>query len=298
VNFLELIDANPSALDGRRDLTFEAAPPADIVAALNRSGVVMLRSVLPPLTLRRCHTSFQRFAATLGRPRTAAPHGLAADQAPEPMWDNGELPFGSWHHPWVVRDGNHSPAAAVIKALLRSWAWPVVEELCGSTDLVILLGQCTTRHSIDGTYGVGGHQDAKVVSPDIPFSIWIPLHEVAPAKTSGIGFVVPAPDGLLDCGDNGDVGSAPIEGAGDALWIPRYGVGDLTIHTNRSLHFTTFYGTGTHRYSLEIRAMAVRDVRDKPDPALYVSRPGPAIVDVHYSPNLQAKGFLGSFAVR
>ena len=40
-----------------------------------------------------------------------------------------------------------------------------------------------------------------------------------------------------------------------AAWVPTYQSGDFTIHSCHTPHFTTGYGTASHRYSVEIRAI-------------------------------------------
>jgi len=79
------------------------------------------------------------------------------DDGPDPEWAEGEAETGSWHKPWTVRHRNLRPAAAVISALVKSWAWPVVEEICGTSDIAVLLGLCLARHAIDVDLGVGAH---------------------------------------------------------------------------------------------------------------------------------------------
>jgi hypothetical protein len=197
----------------------------------------------------------------------------------------------------VVRYWHHRPAAAVISRLLKSWAWPVVERLCGSTDIAILLGFCLARHAIDCNLGVGAHQDAQGLPPEVPFSIWLPLHCVEPGRRSGLGFVVGAFDRLLPLppGSNLDIGERPVLDNLAAAWVPTYQSGDFTIHSCHTPHFTTGYGTASHRYSVEIRAMA-RD--DAPaalqDPAVYVGRRDgqPSVVGWHCSPGMRARDFL------
>src|SRR5437868_3975914 len=79
-------------------------------------------------------------------------------------------------------------------------------EICGSSHLAMVLKFCTARHGIDRPLGVGAHQDAKVVAPDLPLSIWIPLHQIVPHLNSGLGFVVPDPGRLLPTLPHNDVG--------------------------------------------------------------------------------------------
>ena len=111
--------------------------------------------------------------------------------------------------------------------------------------------------------------------PVVPFSLWLPLQGVVPGRDSGLGFVTDAPDRLLPVppGSDLDLGDRVVLDNLAAVWVPTYQPGDLTIHGRYTPHFTTGYGTGSHRYSLEIRAMA-RDAapHDLQDPTVYVGR--------------------------
>jgi hypothetical protein len=303
LNYDELIARYPEVQKDRHGLSFGAeASPARVADALTPSGAVMLRSVLPERTLLRCQTSFEYFARSLGRRRPAwlRPWSKARDDGPSPQWRNGETDIGSWHSPWVVRYRRHRPAASILSALLKSWAWPVVEKICGATDIAILLGFCVARHAIDKSLGAGAHQDAKAVAAEVPFSMWIPFHAITPRRNSGLGFIVPAPHHVLPTLPHNDVGPDYVLGNLDKAWVPHYSPGDLTIHTSLSPHFTTGYGTQSDRYSLEIRAMA-RDASppEYQDPAIYVGRRDskPVIVDTKCSPGVGAHGFLASPAL-
>ena len=239
----------------------------------------MLRSALPAAILPRCHRNFDRFVRSL-----------------TPYRGNDG---GSWHMPWAVRHWGYHPAAAVLSALLKSWAWPVVERICGSTNIAILLCLCVARHAIDKSLGAGAHQDVTAVAPDVPFSMWIPLHAIEPRQNSGLGFIVPAPDHVLPALPHNDVGPDYVLGHFDKAWVPRYAPGDVTIHTSLSPHFTTGYGTHTNRFSLEVRAMA-RDAAPTKyqDPAVYVGRRDGAavVVDTNCSPGSDARRFLARLA--
>jgi hypothetical protein len=77
--------------------------------------------------------------------------------------------------------------------------------------------------------------------------------------------------------------------------LPRYALGDLSIHSRFSVHCTTGFGTQTDRYSLEVRAMArAAAPADHLDPALYVARRNglPSFVRAHSSPGKGADEFL------
>jgi hypothetical protein len=306
VSCRELITRHPAVQQDRYGLSFEprAAVP-EIQSALSRFGVVMLRGALPAKTLPPCRRSFRRFTHALGR---TAKHWrwhwgtseLARDEGPSPEWADGETDTGSWHRPWVVRDWNRAPAAVILSALLKSQAWHIVEAVCGTTDIAILLAYCAARHAIDTDLAVGAHQDAKVVSPDIPFSIWVPLHGIRPGQNSGLGFFVPAPDQVLPTLPHNDVGPEYAMANLEKAWVPRYEPGDLTIHTKYSPHFTTGYGTRSDRYSFEIRAMAWDAARSEDqDPAIYVRRRPdgvPVIVQTRCSRDAGAHGFVAVLA--
>src|SRR5262249_31210214 len=167
----------------------------DIAPAVRQKGVVMLQSVLQPQMLEACRRSFADFAGSLGRPRQWA-RLLDRDDRPTTEWASGETPAGSWHNPWVVQHWLQRPAATIISAVISSWVWPLVEDMCGLTDIAILLGLCQARHAVDVDLGIGAHQDAKVLPEVAPFALWIPLQSVVPGRHPGLGFIVGPPDGL------------------------------------------------------------------------------------------------------
>jgi hypothetical protein len=278
MNFRELVEGHPEVVQDRHSLSFSRhSRPAEIVGAFSRCGVVMLKEALPPALLATGGEAFRRFIASRSRDRAALD--------------------GSWHSPWLVRDGDCFPAAIVLSAVMRSWTWNVVEELCGSSHIVVLLKWCMARHSVDRPLGVGGHQDAKVVASEVPFSLWIPLGPVVPRATSGLGFVVPAPQAVLPALPNDDIGADYVLSDPARLWLPQYAAGDLTIHSRFSPHFTTGYGTPSDRFSIEIRAMARRTAPAKyVDPAIYVSRRNglPTILETRNSSDAAADQFLAS----
>ncbi len=283
MNFKELLGKHPDVTQDRYALSFSrAARPADIAAAYTEFGVVRLREALQPELLAAKGEVLRRSLATRGT-MTA---------------DSGQAAYsGSWSPPWLLREGDRYPAAAVIAAVIRSWVWDVVENLCGSSHVVLLLKWCTVRHAIDKPLGVGGHQDAKVVAEDVPFSLWIPFNRIIPGQISGLGFFVPAPDGLLPTQQHQDFGADYLLGDASKLWIPGYDLGDLTIHSRFSPHFTTGYGTETERISLEIRAMSRRTAPSKYlDPSATVSRRQgiPTIVDVQPTDDVDVSAFLSS----
>jgi len=164
----------------------------------------------------------------------------------------------------------------------------------------VLLKFCTARHSIDKLLGVGAHQDAKVVDPEVPLSIWIPLQDIEPGAHSGLGFVVPHPKEILATLPHNDVGADYVLRDLTRLWIPAYQIGDLTIHSRLSAHFTTGYGTLSDRYSLEIRAMPRRLAPSAHlDPAISVARRGgvPTIVEAASSAAVGAQAFLSTLGM-
>jgi hypothetical protein len=286
----ELLDHHPAVLEDRHRLSFtRETGPGTIVEALSRHGVVMLRQALPVEMLEPCRDAFHNFSRSLGRPR----RWRWGDEGPDPRWDAGESELGSWHMPWVVRHRGRRPAATVITALLKSWAWPIIETLCDSREIAILLGYCVARHNIDAALGVGAHQDATVVSDRLPFSIWVPLHDVTPGRTSGLGFVVPAPTSVLAAQRNGDVGPTYILQNLPNIWLPAYCAGDITIHSKMSPHFTTGFGTGTDRYSLEIRAAPSSQASpEEMDPGLFVDQA--TIVGTQRLPHRRTSEFLAA----
>jgi hypothetical protein len=301
LNFRQLVDQHPELLKDRFQLAFsQDASPKAVTDRLGESGVIMLRGALPARTLSECQATFSRFVSTLGKNAESRSAGsgdeLAADEDPSPEWDNGEEASGSWHKPWAVKHGGHSPTATVLSALIRSWAWPVIEQICHSEDIVVMFGLCLARHRIDEDLQVGVHQDARVVNPEIPLSLWIPLSEVAPKRHSGLGFVVPNPNELLPLDD---AGSSYVLDNLDRVWVPHYRAGDLTIHSKFSPHFTTGYGTHSHRYSLEIRLWAYEDsLTQYYDPSMRVTRRNgvPVVVGTKCTIGVGAHGFVANTA--
>jgi hypothetical protein len=295
----ELIKQQRAILEDRHGLALSGDTPfPTILDTFARSGVVILRHALPPKELRPCRRAFEHFVKGLGRKNGVSQFD---DEGASPEWSAGERETGSWHRPWAVRHGSEVPAASVISLLLRSWAWKVVERICGSTDLVLLLSFCVARHAIDCDLPIGAHQDCRVVSPDIPLSIWIPLHDVTPGKTSGLGFVIPAPDRMLPAMPNGDVGQDYVAERLSGVWVPTYRAGDLSLHTKFSPHFTTGYATRSHRYSLEIRAMARANAPDHlQDPAICVGRRpdgAPVVVQTNCSHQSRSQVFVAQTAL-
>ena len=293
MNFKDLIESHPEIVLDRHSLSLSAqSRPTEIADAFSRFGVVMLKDALPPAVLERCAEAFRRFVQSLGTEQ-----GMAAGEKRRPQRENTEAYAASWHSPWMVRHEDRFPAAVIMSAVIRSWIWDIVEEICSSSHIAILLKWCTARHSVDQSLGVGAHQDAKVVAAEAPFSIWIPFHDITPPANSGLGFVVPSPDRLLPTLPHDDVGPDYVLSDLAKLWIPHYAAGDLTIHSKFSPHFTTGYGTLSDRFSLEIRAMSRSTAPEKYlDPAMYVSRRNgiPTIVEVRGSPELGVQGFFDS----
>jgi hypothetical protein len=299
LNIRQLVEDHPEVLQDRFELSFtRQASPAAVARALSRHGVVMLREALSEKTLAPCRRAFERFARSLGKSRWSSWQWGEKDDGPDPEWAKGETEAGSWHKPWTVRHWNRRPAAAVISAMVESWAWPVVEEISGTTDIAVLLGLCLARHAIDVDLGVGAHQDAKSLPPTVPFSIWVPMHVVAPGSNSGLGFVVRPQDSILPTLPHGDIGPDYVLENIDRVWVPSYRAGDLTIHTNYMPHFTTGYGTRSDRYSLEVRAMS-REAAPWTfhNPCVYVGRRNglPAIAGTHCDLPVRANHFLASF---
>ena len=290
MNFKELVESHPEIMRDRHALSFTRQHrPADIADAFARSGVVMLKGALAPETLATSAEAFRRFVHSSDARQNGAgtgEHRQAGDD---------KTHGSSWYSPWAVRCRDGFPAAALISALLKSWTWDVVEEICGSSHIAIVLKFCTARYGLDTPLGIGAHQDAKVVAPDLPFSIWIPLHQIVPLLNSGLGFVVPDPCGLLPTLPHNDVGPDYVMEDPTRLWIPPYAAGDLTIHSRFAPHFTTGYGTLSDRFSLEIRATprnALPPLHE--DPAICVSRRNgiPTIVEARSSAGSPAQGFL------
>jgi len=283
MDFTTLLEQRPEIAEDRYSLSFSQRHlPSQIAEAFAREGVVMLKGALPSSLIASAAEAFGGFVQ-------------ATDNVPP----DRKTAAGSWHSPWLVRRGERFPAADVISAVIRSWAWDVVEEFCRSANIVVLLKFSTARHSVDQALGVGAHQDAKVVAFDVPLSIWIPLQDIMPGRNSGLGFVVHPPHELLPTLPHDDVGADYVLSDPARLWIPHYTMGDLTIHSRFSPHFTTGYGTLSDRFSLEIRAMPRSAAPAQHlDPAIYVARRRgiPTIIDAQSSAAIGAAAFLAAVA--
>jgi hypothetical protein len=303
--FHEVVAQHPEMLRRRQDLSFSRdSEPGVVAQQWRQSGVVQLCEVLSPEMLAGCRRTFDQFIETAVKKNGGAqPHANGSapplDDGPGPEWANGETIHGSWHPPWTIRHGGQFPAATVLSALINSWAWPVIEEICQSKEIMVMFGLCLGRHNIDQPLLVGAHQDATAVNAEVPLSIWIPLQEVVPKRHSGLGFIVPAPEQVLATEPNNDIGSSYFMSQLGNMWIPRYRPGDLTIHSKLSPHFTTGYGTMTDRYSLEIRLWARDDAFVKyGDPSIRISRLDgvPVITETRCSLGVRAHGFVVSTA--
>jgi hypothetical protein len=172
--FDELLSQFPEVQDDRYGASFESkARASDAARTLTKLGVVMLRQALPVDVLSSCRRRFEHFTRSLSK----------------------ETACGSWHLPWRVSDEDFCPMAVILTRLLRSWAWEVVEHLCGSTDIAVPLSFCVARHAIDARLGVGAHQDAKVLSAGLPFSLWIPPagHHAAAYLWTGVSAAAARP---------------------------------------------------------------------------------------------------------
>ena len=309
--FKSLLHDNPGMTADRADQTFfEQSNPSDAAAEWRRYGMIMLRTALSPQTVSECRNTFQRFvkevAAKKRQDRTRHPEGaMALDGTVSAEWENGELASGSWHMPWIVRADGQAPTATILAALMQSWAWPVIEKICDSDDIMVMFGLCMARHSIDSDdLTVGVHQDVTAVNSDVPMSIWIPLHDVTPLHNSGLGFVLPAPDHVLPVAPynelaHNDIGNEYVYQNLQNVWVPTYRAGDLSMHSKFSPHFTTGYKSGAERYSLEIRLWAREDaLMQYCDPSVRIRRLNgiPTVLETRCSPGVPAHGFLATAA--
>ena len=121
MNYKALIENQPEVVDDRHSLSFSHQHfPRDIAQAFSRFGVVMLKERSAPM-LKSCLDAFRSFV-----------HSSTANRAESHA-------RGGQGQPWLVRCGNFYPAATVISAVINSWTWNVVEELCQSSNIVVLL---------------------------------------------------------------------------------------------------------------------------------------------------------------
>lgn len=302
--FRELAKEYPEIFRPRDELCFERSIDRGAIASKwYESGAVLLRDVIRRDVLSEARATFHKFIATTIKPgakgRAAVEKNSGCDDGPAAEWNEGEVIYGSWHAPWVIRHNGQAAMAMVVADLIGSWAWPVIEEICRSTDIVVMFGLCIGRHNIDQDLSVGVHQDAVAVNPDVPLSIWIPLHEVVPRRQSGLGFIVPSPGAAIPAKPNNDIGVSYVIDNVEKIWVPHYRAGDLSIHSRYSPHFTTGYGTLTDRYSLEVRLWAHDDsLRHLRDPSVMVSRRDGALVisETRCSKGIGAHHFVATLA--
>jgi len=129
MNFNDLVESHPEIMRDRHALSFsQQRRPADIAGAFSRLGVVMLKNAVSPEPLETCTEVFQRFVHS---PEAAL--GMAPSERRRRRGASGERDSGSWHSPWAVRDGDYFPAAVIMSAVIGSWIWDVVEEICRSS---------------------------------------------------------------------------------------------------------------------------------------------------------------------
>jgi hypothetical protein len=307
LNHDQLFKGYPDILADRPGASFnKTTEPSAIADALGSAGVVVLRGALSWWMLSSRHRIFKRFVGDLsGKPRIGAWHSgfenvLGKDDWFDTAGDDAETDIGSKHMPWVVRDYNRCPAAIVIAALLKSWTWPVVEQLAKSTDIAILLRLCVARHTIDRVGAFPAKQDVSSVGRDIPFMIWMPFHRIALGRNPGLGFVTgPPPPALAASHDDPEYVSRTFNTDAKKIWVPAYKAGDISIHGPYTPYFTTCSGVPSDSYSLEIRATAREAAPlDYQDPAIYVGRRDgkPTVVGSNCSDARHAKGFVALLA--
>ncbi len=290
--FNEFIAAFPQTLLDRRGLSCalgDGQSPEQLLRRFAQNGVLLFRNVLPAPLIRSLLERCLAFGARL-------------QNSPPPPANGRDIAAayrdGIGNYLWEMQVDNEYFLAPLIPALLRSWIWPAIEAIVGSQNIVILLSLCITRHMIDESLGLGAHQDAVALPGAVPFSIWIPLQDVRPGSCAGLGFVTPPPAGLLPRQHHIDVGEDYLLGRADDVWLPTYGVGDLSIHHNLTPHFTTGFGTKTERFSVEIRCMSMETAPNRlQDPAMYVLRRDsgePTIFKTGASVGNIANGYLAS----
>ncbi|HXW26221.1 MAG TPA: hypothetical protein VEK73_15865 [Xanthobacteraceae bacterium] len=246
MDFAELLARHPEVGADRHGLVFARGAERAAAAAYRRHGVVQLRNALAPDFLAGLREKCLRAGAAFD-PASAAAEGFRT---------------GKGNNLWDFRLDGYV-LAPFFAAMTASWAWAVVQEICGSADIVFFTAECAVRHVMDETRGLGAHQDAVNVSHDMPFAIWVPLHDAVPGRDSALGFIANGERALIDPQDF----PAHMLAHRDDLWMPTYRAGDLTIHDKMTPHYTTGFGTGSERISVELRcaerraAMATQHVR-------------------------------------
>jgi len=232
VQYRELLDKHPEMLGNRFNLIFRRGSEDEAVAQFRRHGVIQLRHALPPILLADMREKCMRAAAAF-EPSSRAAEGYRS---------------GKGNYPWEFQLDGYV-LAPLFRAAIESWAWKVIEKICGSRRIVFFVPQCMARHAVDVAMDIGAHQDAVNVSVHMPFSVWVPLQAINPGQMSSLGFIVNGEQQILDLSRFPEHMLAHAE----FLWLPAYELGDLTIHDNLTPHSTTGFGTGSERLSVELR---------------------------------------------
>lgn len=243
--FDEYLDRHPEVrVDRAGAVHGRGQSPEAVAESFCRTGVALLRQAIPASTLEGVRTRLDRQTLEI----------LRRFEAGERTRDVTAFLEGQGSFLWTLKDHEYF-LRNLIPDLARSWAWPVIEAICGSRRIVVLVSFCFMRRVVDQRLGVGAHQDAVGFETDLPVSIWMPLHPVVVGQRSGLGFVTGATQEIVPHIES-NMGEAYVFAHEGQVWLPDYEVGDLSIHGMYTPHCTTGFGTGRDRYSLEVRCVA------------------------------------------
>ena len=243
MNFTDLVESHPEVVRDRYALSFsKQRAPAEIADSFSRFGVVMLKNALAPELLETCAGVFRRFVQSF---RTGTGHSSPANAGACKGWvakqtaGAGTVPgrcgTGIIFPPQPSCRRSSGPGYGMLS---RKFAARRTSSFCSSG---APLGAASTSRSASA-------RTRMQKSWPLPFlsQFGFRCRKSCRAMNSGLGFVVPGPDRLLPTLPHDDVGPEYVLSDLARLWIPPYAVGDLTIHSRFSPHFTT----GTARYPI------------------------------------------------
>jgi hypothetical protein len=153
---------------------------------------------------------------------------------------------------WEARVHERYFLTQALEDILASPLWLAMLEIADGGPIAIPLSHMVLRGSVDALdASLGAHQDAVDVNPDVPYNLWIALEAMAPKRISSLGFLAEPIGTVYSKAD----AVARSQSLAHRMWLPSYEPGDVALFNNTTLHQTTSYGTGTQRWSVELRYM-------------------------------------------
>jgi hypothetical protein len=286
--FNEFLSITPSALHDKWGVSLSPGLVTPAVAAdrFQETGMLQFREVFNPHIINDYRSEAIRYGQLLFQ--QSLPNTVNLEYESYLSGDANKL--------WEPRTERGFCFSTLIPFLIKSWVWPIIENICSSEDIVIFVSMSYLRHVTDLNLGIGAHQDAAGFETEIPIAMWLPLQKIIPKETTGLGFFIGAPKHVLKH-TNGDIGEEYFLSRGSDAFLPEYQVGDLSIHHMFTPHFTTGFGTLNERFSIELRFIgADKAPRELQDPAFLIKRVNgePLIVESRISSSHPAVEFLKS----